>query len=317
MKIPTLLGMTIIVTLIALTGLYFYYSPSEKTENNSQISDLKVVNLSDTSATIVWQTTTPTIGKVSYSLSEDLSQSASDNRDRGTDKARMVHFVTINNLKSDSKYFYKVKNDDSAYPDKALGFRTARASEESDDPLTFSFIRPLKGTILNTNLNPIDESLIFLQIPGAQEMATFSSTAGNFILPLKKVYNKELDKIFMIPSNTKADLTVVKGVLKSDIKISISDLSVNLPPITIGSSLDLEKFTPSQIKKITFSETAFQGLDFNKDGRINSLDLAMLKEAATLPGAANTQTQSRFDINTDGVIDQKDIDAFSKSLSGE
>lgn len=315
MKIPTLLGVTIIITLIVLSILY-YYSPKQTDEDYLQISGLKVVNISDTTATIVWQTTTPTTGKVVYSQNDDLSHTASDNRDRRADKGRLVHFVTLNNLKPESTYRYKIENDDFLSPDKALEFKTAISPNSSDTDLNFSFIKPLKGTILNTNLNPIDESLIFLQIPGAQELATFSSTAGNFVLPLKKVFSKDLDKIFTIPNGTTADLTIVKGSLKSEVKITISESSINLPPITIGSSLDLVNFEPKQMSKITFSETAFLGLDFNSDGKINSLDLAMLREAAKLPGAASTQSQSRFDINRDGAIDQQDIDSFSKSLTG-
>ena len=313
MKIPTILGVAVIITLIALSALYYYYAP-QKQENDLQISDLKVVNITDTSASVVWQTSSPSIGKVVHSQFEDLAKTASDNRDRGLDKTRLIHFVTLNDLKPNTKHYYKIKNDSHFYPQKALTFSTANIQQKTEDDLTFSFIKPLKGTVLDTNLNPTDESIIFLTIPGAQTLATFSSTSGNFVLPLKTILNNELDKIFIIESGTSADIMIVKGILKSNVKILISEENMNLPPIPIGSNLDLTNFSNKPINKISFSESPFQGMDFNSDGKVNSLDLAILREAARTPGADKTQTQSRFDINADGTINQDDIEAFSKAL---
>ncbi len=313
MRIPTLLGVAVIFALITSLGVYYYFGQDDHEEYNLEISDLKVVNITDTSATIAWQSSVPARGEILYSDSENLSKKAADQR-TPADINRSTHFVTINDLKPDTKYFYKTKNDSFIYPPKPLQFKTAKFSNNNEE-LTFSFSKPLKGTVLNTNLNPTDESLIYLNIPGAQEIGAFSSTAGNFVLPLKSVLSKELDKQFIIEDGTTAQLTIVKNNLKSNIKIVISQNSINLPPITVGSNLDLINYSPTQIKKITFSERQSQGLDFNGDGAINSLDLAQLREAVNLPGANNTQSQSKFDVNLDGVIDQKDVEGFSEALS--
>lgn len=311
MKIPTLLGIAMVITLVALGGLYYYYAPDPKPDADFQVSNLQVVNISNTSATVVWQTSSPATGEVEFGQFEQLSEKSSDNRDRTQPQARSVHFVTLNKLKPNTSYSYKIKNNDTPYPDKALGFKTANIPEAKAADLTFSFIKPLKGTVLNTNLNPIDESLIFLKIPGVQDLATFSSTAGNFILPLKSILNKELDKVFIVPPDSLADLTIIKGSFKSDVKIKISKDTINLPPIPIGANLDLTNFKSPTITKITFKGDQIE-FDFNGDSKINSLDMAILREAAG--SARGTDTQSRFDINGDGIIDQKDIDIFSKAL---
>lgn len=314
MKIPTLLGMAVILTLIALSGLYYYYRPVENQNFSVEISDLKVVNVSDTSATVVWQSFAPAMGQVNYSESESLSESAFDNRDRESTKPRTIHFVTLLNLKPDTTYHYKIKNDAAFYPPESLKFKTAKPLDVEE--LDFSFQKPLKGTILNTNLNPVDESLIFLNIEGAQELATFSSTAGNFVLPLTKVLSSDLSQQLTIKPNTQASLFVKKGVLNSEVKINISDKTVNLPPITIGSNLDLMNFEAAPIGKITLGTETSGGLDFNNDGRVNSLDLAILREAARPETLRGTDTQSRFDINQDGQVNTLDIEAFSQKLGG-
>jgi hypothetical protein len=312
MKIPTLIGIALLITLIVSLGLYFYYK-KQATVINFQITNLEVVNITNTSATIIWQSSSPSAGQVIYSEFEPLNGQAVDTRDRGQLKERLIHFVTLNNLKPGTKYIYKVKNN-SEVMQKSLDFKTANIPDFSEGDLNFSFIKPLKGTVLNANLNPIDESLIFLKIPGAQKLATFSSTAGNFILPLKTVLSQDLSKFFIIAPNTAADLNIVSGKMTSDIKILISENTANLPPIPIGSNLDLSNFKPQPITKIIFNAAPVTGIDFNGDGKVNSLDLAMLRETAK-PGGLRGTAQSKFDINGDGTVDQKDVDEFSKMLT--
>ncbi len=314
MKIPTLLGIATIITLAALATLYYYYAPKSTEQTYYNVTDIKAVNIKSRSVTIVWQTTLPTVGEVIFAESEPLSQEVADSRDRGLKRARMIHFVVLDNLTPGTKYFYNVKNDESVFSEKALEFETARFEENADGELTYSFIKPLKGTILNSNLNPINESLVFLEIPGASSLATFSSTAGNFVLPLKTVLNSSLDKQFVIPADTEAALTIIKGNLKSEVKIKISDDKINLPPIPIGSNLDLTNFKTQQFNKITFSTIPTIGSDFNGDQKVNSLDLSLLKEAAGVANSGSVNTQSNFDINKDGIVDQDDVSEFSEIL---
>lgn len=307
MKIPTLVGLTLIIAILVSIGLYVYFQKTE-VETKLGIEQLQPVNVFANSATIVWQTDIPVIGQVVFGESENLNQLANDNRDRNGPVPRFTHFVTMNNLKGNTKYFYKIKNDNILYPEKIQGLTTAMPLPDSDD-LTFSFIKPLKGTILNTNINPIDEALIFLQIPGAEPMATFSSTAGNFILPLKTVYNPALDQLLIIPENTVANLNIVKGNLSSNVKISLSPDKVTLPPITIGTNLDLTNYEPQQIGVISMEPGIVTNLDFNNDKKINSLDLAILR--GQVGKNLSGQELIKYDLNSDKVIDQKDIAIFS------
>lgn len=316
MRIPTLLGITLLITAIASGFMYYFFLRPEAVETDAQISDLQVVNVSGNSATVIWQTSVPVIGKVMYSQSEPVSQEASDNRDRGQSKPRTVHFVTLSGLNSNTRYVFKIQNDSTIF-EKTSEFRTASAPEAPPNELTFSFIKPLKGTILNTNLNPVDESLVFVIIPGAQPLATFSSTSGNFIMPLKKVFNKELTKVLTIEPGSQAEVMALKGTIKSNVKITISDETMNLPPIPLGTNLDLENFESLPMKTITFNESKLtQSFDFNNDQKINSLDLAILREATNPRNAASIENTAKYDLNLDGIVDKSDVDLFSKKLTG-
>lgn len=312
MKIPTLIGIALIIALIGSLGFWFFSREKTKNEPGFEISDLQVANIADNTATVIWQTSLPSIGQVLYGQSDNLNLKSPDNRDSKQPGARITHFVTLKNLKPDTDYFYKIMNNSSNYPEKTLKFKTADINNV--DELNFSFLRPLKGTILNTDLNPIEESLIFLEINGAQNLATFSSTAGNFILPLKLVLSKDLNQIFNVPQNTSATLTVKKGRLESRVKLAISDSTVRLPPITIGANLDLSNYTQPPIATISIGQSRKGTFDFNTDGTINSLDLAILRGKVGSRSLLRPEDQVKFDINSDGIVDQEDINLFSKSL---
>lgn len=317
MRIPTLLGIAILIMLIG-SGIvyYFFLRPQVKVNSQIQISDLQVVNVFNNSATIVWQTTEPTIGKVLYSTDDSFNQMAADNRDRSNAVPRLVHFVTINTLKNGTEYKFRILNNEDAYFEIGR-FKTADIPIVEDSESTFSFPKPLRGTVLNTNLNPIDESLVFLNIAGAEPLATFSSTSGNFILPLKTVLNKELSELFIIEPGTSAEVLVVKGRSKSDVKIKISEESISLPPIALGTNLDLLNYKKEPISTISFDDTiASVNYDFNNDQRVNSLDLAALREAANSRNVVSTETIKKFDLNFDGIVNQEDINVFSRRLSG-
>lgn len=314
MKIPTLIGIALLIALLTSLGFWFFSRGKDEIKASFVVSELRAVNISDNTATLVWQTNLPTIGQVEYGESENLDQKAIDNRDLKNPSEKLTHFVTLKNLKPNTRYFYKVTNNSVSHPVKAMEFQTANIPQLDD--LNFSFIRPLKGTILNTNLNPVDESLIFIEIPGAQPLATFSSTAGNFIMPLKLVLSEDLSQVFNIPSDTSAALTVSKGALESKVKLLISESTVNLPPITLGSNLDLSGYVQSPLKTISIGTTKQVNFDFNTDGKINSLDLAILRGKAGSRSLLNQEDQVKFDVNSDGIVDQEDVSVFSKSLVG-
>ncbi|MBI2594060.1 fibronectin type III domain-containing protein [Candidatus Daviesbacteria bacterium] len=312
MKIPTLIGIALIIALIGSLGYWLLYGGNIIEQSNFKVSDLQTLNISNNTATVVWQTNLPVLGHVLYGESENLNLKSSDNRDIKNPAPRFTHFVTLKNLKPNTRYFYKIVNNSQSYPEKSLEFTTANLRDP--DELNFSFIKPVKGTILNTNLNPIDESLIFFSIPGAQDLATFSSTAGNFIMPLKLVLDKDLKKVYNIPDGTPASITVKKQGLESKVQIIISDSTVNLPPVTIGTSLDLSKYAKPSISTILIRSKRQTSFDFNGDGKINSLDLAILREKAAKRNLPRPDDLERFDITSDGAITQEDVDVFSKSL---
>lgn len=327
MKIPTVLGLSLLITAISLGILIYYFD--KKTETEERITylprDIQVLNIFDDQATVTWETENPAIGTVSYSDSGSMNQSQTDNRDHtGNQKERTVHFVTLRNLHPDTDYNFKVKSHNHAFPDKPMSFKTAKTlptetSGENDEVPSAPENKPLRGSVLNTNLNPIDEALVFLQITGAQPMVTFTSTSGNFLIPLSRLRDQNGTNVFTITENTPAKLIIKKGELVSEIEVNLPIPNNQLlPPLTIGQSISYQdliaqsQITPRELPSTLESRSRY---DLNGDGTINTLDLATVLQYFGRPIDENSENDiKRTDFNTDGTIDQKDIDLLTLNL---
>lgn len=313
-KIPTLLGLSLLITALVLgIGIYLYQQKTLAAQRNINTpKDIQVINLTDSQATIIWWTDEPSTGQIKYSNGNLPDQLQKDNRDLSEISTHQVHFVTLRNLSPESNYSYQVVSSGFFYPEKPLTFTTAKALEESPQN------RPLRGSVLNVNLNPIDEALVFLQINGAAQMATFTSTAGNFIIPLKELRTTDLSSPFTIAANTPATLTIKKGDKQSqvDLILPLSDKQL-LPPLTLGQNINLRDLLTQTTPVKNISNTAEPSPDFdlNKDNKINSLDLAILTQNKNKKiDEKSSEELKKADLNKDGVINQSDADLLVAKL---
>jgi hypothetical protein len=309
-KIPTLLGLSLLITALILGIFIFFYRQNLLHQQRTLYApkELNVTNLFAEQVTITWWSDTPTTGQVAYGTNVSLNDIQNDNRDLQEIKTHHVHFVTLRNLKPDTTYKYQIIANGIRFPEKPLTFKTAIALENSTQN------RPLRGSVLNVNLNPIDEALLTIKIDGAADMSTFASTAGNFIFPLKELRTTDLTAPFAIESTTPATLIIKKGSLESQVKLNLplneSDL---LPPLTIGQNIDLSSILTQMTEPPQTSQSA--NYDLNGDGKTNSLDLAIITQNN---GKKVTDIQDdsikKADLNKDETIDKKDSDLLLTTL---
>lgn len=313
MKIPTLLGLALLLTAITLGVMISLYQQNLNRENKPQFApkQIKVLNISDTSVSIVWQTDLKTEGEIVYDTSQNLKHIESDNRDKDEIKQHLIHFVTLRDLKPDTKYFYKIKSESFLFPDQSLDFKTAKTIPDQQDN---SLNKPVQGTVLNTNLNPVDEALVFLKIEDASDLATFTSTAGNFIIPVTDLRTKDLSNFYPITQKIPATLQIIRGDLSSNVDITLP-LDQILPPLTLGQNINLKDYIASESARVRKlkelqSPEIVNKFDLNGDGKVNSLDLASVIDLYN-----SKQKDKKADFNQDGAVDQKDIDIISKALT--
>ncbi len=299
-RIPTLLGLGVLVVGMVAGIFLTTQKQAALFKTRAAISaapkNITVTNISDTSASIYWQTDEDAPGFIQVGSSSSLDLTFKDDRDSGPPQSHRLHFVTISGLTPNTTYYYKINSGSAIYPsgDPAT-FKTA-------DSQAVSNLQPLVGTIIDSTMQPVTEALVVLSIPGAQNLATISKVSGNFILPLKEIRNTDLKQMGLPEGSTTATLTVFNSQSKSLINLQLPLSNSVLQPITLGQDLNLIP-TPA-------SPAATQNkYDLNGDGVINSLDMSIL-----LKNFGKNPKNKAADLNADGVVNQKDVDLLNKFI---
>lgn len=300
-RMPTLLGLGLIFTALFLgLAIYIYnHELSKKVLESFKPRDLQVVNITDSSAAIVWETAVDTSGSV---IIESKSQVTPflDSRDKNPSALSYIHFYELKSLLPNTTYSFKVKSGTLTFKEKDFKFTTAK--EPNAD---LSTNKPVTGKVVETNLSPTKEALVFLKIPGANMQATYVSLAGNFLIPLTFLKTSDLSKNFEIKGEVLSELEIKRGNLSSIVKMTLPQEQVSTPPIILGQNADFTQLKEIQPQASPNPKTKY---DLNHDGKINSVDLSIVVQNLGKKG------DNPADLNSDKVVDQKDVDIIKSKL---
>lgn len=309
-RIPTILGLGVL--LAGLAGGVLLVTTNQIFKTRANTSDtpqsIALANISGSQISIYWQTDQPTTGFVQAGPTTALGLTFRDERDSQSPEPHQLHFITLENLTPDTVYYYKVSSGANTYPPgEPFSFKTPTGkTSPSNSP-------PLIGTVLDSDSQPVTEAMVTLELPDAQSLAVVTKLAGNFILPLAEIRNRDLVESFTFPeAGLSGKLTVFNRTKRSDVIIELPFTATTLPQITLGQDLDLSSPPASP-------STAATRYDLNADGVVNSLDLStVIKNQGPLRQSASEASKNpkneRTDLNGDGVVDQKDIDIINRYI---
>lgn len=312
MRFPTILGLIVLIALITSgIGLLVYNQQQVKQQQILLTpSDVQVVNITDSQATITWVTNESSFGQVLYG-ENNLSQTVSQD-DRGKKKLH-THFITIKDLKESTTYIFKVKNNDLIYPDNSpLEFKTS-SQKSTEEPSLLNSKQPISAAVLESSESPATDILVFLNIAGAAPLATYTADNGVFVLPLKELRKVDLQSFYNLTSPQEGELLIKNKDKQTTVKLTVPVPNPTLPSLLIGQNIDLTEYLASpaaQTPKLAFDDnTSSLQYDLNGDQKINSLDLA-----SVLNNLGRRDFDPKIDLNSDGKIDQADVDIIRSKL---
>ncbi len=307
-RIPTLLGLGIIISAIT-AGVFLVLKEQTITSQaspNLTVQNITLTNLSDDSATIFWQTSAALPSFITLGSQNPSETTILDDRDtipasdNAGPKARLLHYATIKNLLPKTTYRYKITSGNSS--SDTFEFTTAA-------PLNFQTgQRPVIGSVLDGD-KPLAEAVAILSITNAATQSALIKEDGNFLIPISQVRKADLSEGISLTENTTAKLTILSTKGQAAAIFRLADFENGLPPIVLGENLDLTSLKENLTK-----------YDLNADGGINSTDysivfqnLGPLREA--FPQRKQVGKNPKADLNSDGVVDQKDLDLISKQIN--
>lgn len=298
-RIPTLIALAIL-TIGTVAGVFL---ASQKQFFNSRASvsaqpkNITIANVSSRSFSVYWTTDIPETGFLQSGVTSSLlDKNTLDERDQDAPKKHQLHFITVNNLYPGTTYFFKVYSGAEAFPkSEILEVRTSSLDVETKN------YPAITGNVLDSNLSPIDEAIITLEIPGAQPRATITKLSGSFNISLSDLKIENLSQGFeIVGPDLFAKLKAFNNSLNSTVNLSLPLQKPNLPAIVLGENRDLAAPSPTP------------NYDINADNALNQLD-----HSALITLIQTTKYKTEADLNKDGKVDQKDLEILDSVIASK
>lgn len=299
LKIPTLLGVGII-TSVTVIGVFLVLREQFL---NLQISPnmipkhITVSNITESSATISWETIEPTRSSVSYNLSSSQEKTTIDERDLKEPGLYNTHIVNLADLLPDTDYSFRISGKNKF---ETLTFKTA------PKPVLQNTFGPVVGSVIDGD-QLLKEGIVYLTVSGAVIQSASIKNEGNFLIPLNSIRKTDLSDIYFLTDGMEASLTVVSKDKKAEAIFRLSSAGTDLPTLILGQNVDLT-VPPKDAAAPTGEELMV--FDLNGDGFINAADNAII-----LKNFGKDPQNKKADINGDGVVDQKDLILMSEKIA--
>lgn len=309
MRFPTILGLLLII-LVGTLAFFIYQDVNTESSVKNQNSNIRIANIANNAASIIWESEEAYKGEVLYSTSKINTNNSffknlhlklvilfikngnfkKDFFSVTEDSETKLHLAPIENLEPETTYYIKIKDGLELYPKDDLTFKTLPSISRS--------IRPVAGVVMDKNFDAISGALVSASLNDLH-FASVTANNGNFLLPLFGVG---------VPEQNSLTLLIKKDSLQSRVDI-ILPLDNPLPPIQLGRDLDLKNYLISEKQNKLARLADKNSYDLNGDKKVNSLDLSIV-----LRSFGKRPSDERADIDGDGRITQKDVNLIIKSL---
>ncbi|MCX6782383.1 MAG: Ig-like domain-containing protein [Candidatus Levybacteria bacterium] len=230
--------------------------------NPSNMPDkVRITNVSDSSFTVSYITSTMTFGTLSYGINNDQEKISLDDRDQlsGIIKQYKAHHITVRNLDQNTKYLFSIISAGEKYTISDNAPYTITTGATIFNKPTNQ--EPLSGKI-NTNLNKSsNDTIIYLSGQDTQVLSTTTDKNGQYIIPLNAIRTLALNnyksfdknqvfKILAIDSETQSTILLLASQAKQVPLVILSqsyDFTINQAPIaSISGTFGFPIFTATQ-----------------------------------------------------------------------
>ncbi len=238
-KIPTIFSLVFIGLTIFFITKFFSNTSNFSRASLKKISRIEITNVFPNQTTIFWQTDQKKAGWIVYGTNENqLDNIALDQKDaKGAKVAYVNHYIVLQNLKENSRYFFKFVVDNSLI------------GKDSDKPFTFTTIsnkiavnnlQPAYGKVLNPRGQPLENAVIILSVNNTYSLSALSKNSGEWLIPLNYIIDNKTQQLKTL---SKTDVVKIQMLDEeghnSNITATLSSLSPIAETLTIGKDYNL------------------------------------------------------------------------------
>lgn len=228
-RIPTTLVIFFLIFFIAIVSYFFTAIRIPTRASLDYPRQIKIANIGKNKATIFWESGKKETGYIL--LGEDQSSINKfyiDDQDTLKSKEpRYFHFVTLNNLKEENNYYFKIVSGDKIFLNldkQPFSFKTLKKNS-----IIFSS-KPLYGRVIDQNNTGVDNGVLIFYSKEFSYFITKTKTTGEWLIVLQREGKSFSD-------NETINIEVYHDTgKKSFIRAQLKDLSPLKEPIVLGKN---------------------------------------------------------------------------------
>lgn len=236
-KIPTLLGLLLLVGVVA--GIIYYFQGQKKAVSEDVVPQkVRITNVADNKFAVSWVTTRSTRGAVVYgAVGEKLNLRAHDERDSGqTTTAHQTHHVVVEGLQPNTQYAFRIVSgeQESLFDNNGSPYTVTTGPVIAGTPVS----KNLYGAVELPSKQTAEGTIVYVSLPGGATASTLVSEVGNYALTLSTMRTSDLRSYVQFdPAATVATLTIESGQQQSTVTVSLANAEP-VPKITLGQNAD-------------------------------------------------------------------------------
>jgi len=295
---PTALGLFILLMAIGV-GVYLVRTrTSSKAGAEASLTpkQVRITNVTDTGFSVSWVTDKATTGVVKYGTeTNSLKNQVLDDRDQlsGDAGAFEVHHVTAKNLKSSTKYYFKLESGGKQFDNQGKLFEITTAQVLGSPPAA----DPVYGTILTPAGSPAEGVVVYISVANAAPLSALAKTNGNWALSLSTARAADLSSYLSYDTQaTIVNILAQGGKLGTAPAITTTSNDSPVPDISLGQSHDFRADTTSSTDADDSAEatSGFSLTPVSTDSATATVSGEVTLENPTYEGEILNATQPAF-----------------------
>lgn len=202
--------------------------------------DVRISNISDSSATISWVTGDPTTAFISYGTSSSLGTMVNEGQ---SDQKYNTHSITITGLSPSTNYYFKIISNGTTFDNNSLPwqFSTGIVLNINQN------VMPISGSVITAAGAPSRRAIIYVTV-GGYTISTLTSEGGTFVLQLSSIRTPDLTSYAEISREStllEVSVTAESGEIST---AKVFQQSANpIPAIIVGQNQDFRNLEPNSV----------------------------------------------------------------------
>ena len=205
---------------------------------------------------VSWVTEQPASGHINFGETPELGELKRDVRDQGktAQEKLFTHFVLIDNLKPETKYYFKIVSSGSSFDNsgKLFEVQTGPVKVPPDNDIA-------QGKIIDANKEPVKGAIVYLSLANTVTQSALTDSDGNWIIPLSTARSSDLTNFSNYDRSAQVEEIMVQGNKETASATLTSGNDNPVPDIILGQSYNfLSQLPPTGVPNQVKQNFPFQ-----------------------------------------------------------